>query len=290
MSTPLDATRASVIIPAHDEGGVIDRCLEALDEDARAGRLEVIVAANGCTDDTVERARRHTGVQVLDLPAPSKVQAINAADAVATAFPRIYLDADIVLDADALDAMVHVLDTDLPRAAAPQVRFATARATWPVRAFYDVFAELPYVQDKLVGLGVYGMSRAGRSRFVEFPDLLGDDLFAQRIFSLDERIIVDGTFEVQVPRTLRQLVKVRTRVARGNAQLAHEDPGAMVDDGRTTDFSTSTRSTSKALVDLIVRRPTMIPSALVYVLVTAYARREARRTTTAAWERDTSTR
>ena len=99
-----------------------------------------------------------------------------------------------------------------------------------------------------MGLGVYGMSRAGRSRFVEFPDLLGDDLFAQRIFSLDERIIVDGTFEVQVPRTLRQLVKVRTRVARG------------------------------------------IPSALVYVLVTAYARREARRTTTAAWERDTSTR
>ena len=98
MSTPLDAPRASVIIPAHDEGGVIDRCLEALDEDARAGRLEVVVAANGCTDDTVERARRHTGVQVLDLPAPSKVQAINAADAVATAFPRIYLDADIVLD------------------------------------------------------------------------------------------------------------------------------------------------------------------------------------------------
>ncbi|AKT52931.1 glycosyltransferase [Arsenicicoccus sp. oral taxon 190] len=281
---------ASVIIPAHDEAKVIDRCLQSLQDSGLP--LEVVVAANGCTDDTVARARRHTGVTVLDLPTPSKVQAINAADAVATAFPRIYLDADIVLDRGALAAMVEALQTEEPRAAAPQVHFATRGASWPVRAFYDVFSQLPYVQDKLVGLGVYGMSRAGRARFVTFPDLLGDDLFAQRIFSLDEREIVDGTFEVQVPRTLRQLVKVRTRVARGNAQLAEEDPGAMVDDGRTTDFSTSTRSTSRALVDLLRRRPTLIPAAVVYVLVTAYARRAASRTSPAAqtWERDTSTR
>ena len=46
-----------VIIPAHNEAAVIARCLDTLLEPPRPDRLDVVVVANGCTDDTADRAR-----------------------------------------------------------------------------------------------------------------------------------------------------------------------------------------------------------------------------------------
>ena len=86
----------SVVIAAYNEGRVIGRCLDALLADPAIGRLEVVVAANGCHDDTVEQARR-PGVIVVDLPRPGKPAALNAAERRVTSFPRVYLDADMQL-------------------------------------------------------------------------------------------------------------------------------------------------------------------------------------------------
>ena len=88
---------ASVVIAAHNEAAVIDRCLDALLADAAPGELDVTVVANGCTDDTAAVAGTRAGVRVVDLPEPGKVAALNAGDAVAVGFPRLYLDADVVL-------------------------------------------------------------------------------------------------------------------------------------------------------------------------------------------------
>lgn len=283
MSTPLDAPRASVIIPAHNEARVIHRCLQSLENSGL--HLEVVVAANGCTDNTVDVARSFAGVTVLDLPESSKVAALNSGDAQAVAYPRVYLDADISLSPTALGDLICALDTDRAIAAAPQVHFATDAASWPVRAFYNVFRELPYVRDQLVGLGVYGLSRRGRARFERFPALTSDDLFVQRLFAPDERIVVQSTFEVQVPRTLSNLIAVRVRVAKGNRQLAREG-----NNSARGDFSPSTGGTVTALLGLVRRRPTTTPSVLVYLAVTLVARARAQRAKAGAWERDASTR
>lgn len=282
MTAP-EAPRASVVIPAHDEEGVIVRCLRAVLDGTRLP-LEVVVVANGCTDGTVAAARSVPGVQVIDLPTPSKVAALNAGDAAATCFPRIYLDADIVLAPGAMDALVAALPDDRVAAAAPAVSFRTERSTWPVRAFYSVFQQLPYVRDNLLGLGVYGLSRAARDRFDAFPDVLGDDLYVQRLFTREERVVVGSTFAVHAPRTLRNLLKVRVRIARGNAQLA------AMDDQVDADLSPTTASTGSAIVHLVLRDPRMAPAVAVYVAVTVAARALARRHQDARWERDTSTR
>ena len=48
----------SILIPAHNEAGYIQPCLEALlASDQTGSAVEVIVMANGCTDDTVDAAR-----------------------------------------------------------------------------------------------------------------------------------------------------------------------------------------------------------------------------------------
>jgi cellulose synthase/poly-beta-1,6-N-acetylglucosamine synthase-like glycosyltransferase len=63
-----DFPTGAVIIPAHNEAGVIERTLGRLAPLAGDRQVEVIVACNGCTDDTAELARGFKGVRVLDVP------------------------------------------------------------------------------------------------------------------------------------------------------------------------------------------------------------------------------
>lgn len=274
---------ASVVIPAHNEGRVIDRCLTALAASSVGGALEVVVAANGCTDDTVARAGAHPGVRVLDLAEPSKIGALNAGDAVATAFPRLYLDGDVELTPDAVDSLVALLTTEEPRVAAPSVRYVTESASWPVRAFYRVFAELPSARLGIAGHGVYAVSAAGRRRFATFPDVQGDDLYVARLFRPGEQVRAAGESLVQTPRNLRNLLRVRTRIARGNAELA-----ALGTEGGP-DFARTTGSTLRSALALARRRPRHIPDVAVFLAVSVASRLGARRAGD-RWHRDTSTR
>lgn len=287
MTQPLPA---SIVIPAHNEGTVIDRCLRSLAEDPMGATCEVVVAANGCSDDTAERARAFEGrfarLVVLDLPAPGKVGALNAGDEAATALPRIYLDADIELGPGALTALVTELSSEQPLIASPHIHFDLSGADFVVRQFYRMFVATPYVRNGLVGLGVYGISAAGRARFGTFPELTADDLFVQRLFRADERRNTDGVFTVQVPRTAKALLKVRTRVARGNAELAGSNL-----DNESLDASATTGGTLGAVVQAIRRDPSMLPAAAAYVGITVLARRRAARAGAGrVWERDDSTR
>lgn len=282
---------ASVVIPAHDEERVLGRCLRALSDpdDGADSPVQIIVAANGCTDGTVAVARSHPHVQVVELPTASKAAALNAGDDAAQAFPRIYLDADVVLIDGALPGLVETLQTDLPRVAAPQVRFDTTEATWPVRWFYRIYRQLPYATDGLVGLGVYGLSAQGRARFQAFPDLHGDDLFVQRLFAPHERLTSPGAFVVRVPRTLPALIRVRTRSAQGNAALA-----AAASTHPATDVASSTRHTLAALGRLVLGNPRLLPAAAVYLAVSVRARYRARQAARSEgptlWLRDETTR
>ena len=49
----------SILVPAHNEETVIDRCLRAILDGALPGELEVIVICNGCSDGTARRARAY---------------------------------------------------------------------------------------------------------------------------------------------------------------------------------------------------------------------------------------
>lgn len=272
----------SVVVPAHDEAGVIARCL-GFTADLAPGEAEVVVVANGCTDRTADVARSVPGVQVVELAQGGKPGALDAGDDAVSALPRVYLDADVVVDAGTLRRLVAALEGPLPRVAAPRPRFELAGRPWAVRAFYRVYLQLPYVRADLVGLGVYAVSAAGRARFERFPALTADDLFTQRLFAPAERVVTDDEFTIQTPRTLAALVAVRTRVAYGNSQLA----GAYGDDEQ---FQASTGSTVRALLDLVRTTPSLVPSAAVYVAVVALARRRARGGSPVAWQRDSTTR
>jgi glycosyltransferase involved in cell wall biosynthesis len=278
----------SMVIPAHNEGATLARCLDSVASEPSASCLEVVVVPNGCTDRTADVARQYVeripGLRVIELSEASKTAALNAGDAACSAFPRVFLDADIELGPGALSGLLDALDVAEARVASPRVVFDYSRAGTLVREFYRAYERLPYVRDGLIGLGVYAVSAAGRARFDRFPDVTADDLFVQRLFSADERQITRGTFTVRTPRTTASLLRVRTRVAHGNAELA---ASALSD---VADTSTTTSATMAALVSEVRHDVRLAPAAVAYVGVVVAGRIRARRAGSRAWWRDDSSR
>lgn len=273
---------ASVVIPAHNEGSVIERCLTHLLEGFSLGELEVVVACNGCTDDTADRVRRFGGVRVIELSDASKVAALNAGDDAVFTYPRIYLDADVVLPSDAAKAVIEVLQDERLMAARPPIDYKCERSSLLVRRYYRARRRVPAVMSSLWGAGAYGVSRVGRSRFGKFPDLVGDDLFVDQQFSTQEFRVIDcAPVVITVPTRSRDLLRMLRRVYRGKAE------------NRAARQTNNAGTLSKAVGD-IVRLATsgVAPGvdAVVYSAFSLSARVLARTGRTSRWERDQSSR
>lgn len=222
-----------VIIPAHNEERVIARCLKALYADAPAdARPEVIVAANGCTDRTVAIARELApDATVLDLPPGSKVIAMNEGNRIATVSPRFFLDADIQCSYHALAATADALREPGVMAASPALRMDLSSCDAWVRAFYRVWQALPYVTDRLVGSGLFGLSEQGLEVIGIIPPTFADDTWVRTRFSYDQRrnVASDGEgrpvwFTVSPPRTLGDLIKIEARRRIGSEEVLNRYP------------------------------------------------------------------
>jgi glycosyltransferase involved in cell wall biosynthesis len=274
---------ASVVIPAHDEAAVIERCLSRLVPFGPDPTLDVVVVANGCSDDTADRARR-AGARVLETDEPGKGNALNLGDSSCSAFPRVYLDADVVLTHDDLMALVRQVARPGVLAGAPRMAWNPTGTSWAVRAYYRVWTALPYVTRGLLGSGVYALSAEGRARFDAFPTLVGDDTFVRSLFAERERSLVhEAVFTVHPPRTLRSLLAVKTRVWSGNE--LHDPAGLPARAGGTSGPSAAT---------VLLGRPELWPAVPVYAAVYVAARLNAKRRmrvgTAGTWDRDLTSR
>lgn len=275
----------SIVIPAHNEEQVIGRCLRSILAGADPGEFEIVVVTNGCTDRTAEVARSFgPGVTVVDSPIASKPAALNLGDATARGFPRMYIDADIEVDAAAIRAVGTVLD-DGAKLAAPMIVHDLSSRPWPVRAYLDIWAQLPYASDNHVGSGFYGLSAEARALFGDFPDTMAEDFFIRSLAPAGERVAVDGhAFVIHPPYTLRSLTKIRARMFAANA--ANRNLFA-------SDAKDVLHGHLSGLLGL-ARQPRNWPGLALYVGVVAVAKsmaaRKNRSATAGVWERDTTAR
>lgn len=266
----------SVVIAAHNEAAVIGRCLDALLADAPPGGLDVTVVANGCTDDTAAVAAARPGVRVLSLPEPGKAGALNAGDEVAVGFPRLYLDADIVLAPGSVPALVAAVEGGL-LAASPARRLDTARRPLAVKAYYAINRRLPAFRDALYGRGAIALSATGRGRFDRFPALHADDLYLDSLFEVGEKREVAGAVStIATPRRTGDLIRRLVRVRAGNRAM------------RGLSATTRAARRSSWLRDVVLPRPWLAPAGAVYAAITLIAERRSRGATD--WGRDESSR
>ncbi len=213
---------------------MIGRCLTTILSNAREGfEFQIIVAANGCSDRTVEIARA-TAPQalVLDLPEGSKTRAMNAAHRKALHYPLIFLDADIQCDFISLAAVAQALREPGVLVAAPALKMDLSRSNSLVKSYYRVWLSQPYATDAIVGSGCFGLSEAAYRRIGDFPDIIGDDIWVHSQFERAERRSVcqdlagrPVKFVVSPPRRVVDQIRVETRRRRGNEQLRSAFPG-----------------------------------------------------------------
>ena len=217
-----------VVVPAHDEGPVIGRCLTRLLDGAPAG-VHVVVVVNGSGDDTAERvraaaasvvARGHT-VRCEVVPAIGKIGALRHGLGLVGDGPVVLLDADVDLAGSALADIVGALQSRQDAVVAvPSVHLDTTGCPALVRGWVTVWLALPYAREHLVGSGVVAVSAAGVPIVRGIPDVTNDDAWIRRRFPASARVPVDAAFTVHAPRSVRALVARRARVQLGNAQLS----------------------------------------------------------------------
>jgi len=276
----------SVVIAAHNEEAVIGACLDALlKQRGLVNPLEVIVSANACTDTTADVARaRH--VMVVNRPQPGKAAALNAGELVAHGFPRIYLDADIVVPDNAIFGLASALDhAPGALAAVPLRRLNTVGRPWIVRAYFSINERLPAFTGGLFGRGLIALSAEGRARFDAFPEMVADDLFLDSLFQAHEKVTATGVeVAVEAPFTLGDLIRRLVRVRRGNNQMREAARAGEID-------LAVRRSDKRAWLRVVAREPRLFLAAIPYVAITVLAARRARRTASSSdWGRDDSTR
>lgn len=280
----------SVVVPAHNEAAVIGRCLDALFDGAEPDQLDVVVVCNGCRDATAQVARGcgHP-VRVIELATASKAAALRAGDVAVCSFPRLYLDADVVLPGPSARRILEQLAAGAV-AARPPMRYATDRASLLVRSYYRARSQMPAVLHSMWGAGVYGVSAAGRGRFDAFPDLGADDLWIDGLFDPAEiDIVACDPVSVAVPRGTRDLFRTLRRTYRGK----QETRGGAASARRSHD---TTRGAVGDLARLCLRSPRHALDAVVYAGFAIGARillaitRPRQLPGTAVWERDESSR
>ena len=279
----------SVVIPAHNEAAVIEAGLRAMTTGASPDQLEVIVVCNGCSDDTAARAAAFAPlVRVIETEVPSKTNALNLGDVAARSFPRLYVDADVIMTlADVLE-VARTLTSGGALACAPSVETVFLEGTTSaVRGYYDVWMSLPYTRQGMVAAGAYALTRQGRARFEAFPNLIADDGYIRLLFRHGERIEASGAVSrVLAPKTINDLIKIKTRSRLGTIELARRYPELFEVDHR--------KKRHLAAFANLLAEPRLYTGLGPYFWVSAVswlrARRQARNLQAYVWERDHSSR
>lgn len=282
----------TVIIPAYNEEAVIARCLNAVEEHAPDDhKMQIIVAANGCIDRTIEIARATCpDALVLDIPEGSKSRAMNAANRQARHFPRIYLDADVQCGYAALEAVVQALSEPGVMAASPAIRMDLSHSNWLIRSYYRVWLTQPYVTRNMVGSGCFGLSEEGYEKIGDFPDITGDDIWVYSRFTEEERRNVASNaagepvwFTVSPPRKAIDQIRVEARRRLGNEEVRRDYPSAHYDGSNTPGD-----------LRLALKKGASVLDIGAYLAIKAAARFRAKQTkkksASIVWERDLGAR
>ncbi len=128
-SPPSSPPTLSLIVAAHDEQEVIAaKVANALALDYPRERLQVIVACDGCTDETAARARDAGADLVLELPRGGKIRAQDAAVERASGEIVAFSDANALWEPDAARALIGAFADPRVGYACGQVRFVQAVA------------------------------------------------------------------------------------------------------------------------------------------------------------------
>lgn len=219
MFTNADTPTCSVIIPAYNEENCIGATLRALTKGLCVREFDIIVVCNGCSDNTAEAAiAAFPQARVIETEVASKTHALNIGVQEAHCETVVFLDADIKTTASSVRLLLSALRATRQHLAYGKASFRTTKCSAPVRSFYKAWKLNPYFDGGKVG-GFFAVSKAGLNSLGRFPRVTNDDEYVRRKLMAKSVFVPAATYIVEPPRTVLSLIKVRSRVYRGNREL-----------------------------------------------------------------------
>ncbi len=226
MPTAVEALPAvSLIIAAHDEAAVIEaKVLNALKLDYPQPLLQVVIACDGCADDTAARARGAGAHVVLELARAGKVSAQDAAVARSQAEIVAFSDANSLWLPDALRELVRAFADPAVGYACGQVRFAQAAggeaATNQEGAYWRYEMALRRLESQLCSItaGNGAIYATRREDYIVVDPVMGHDL------SFPFNMVKRGRRAVYVPgavATEKMVPTIEGERARKRRMMAH---------------------------------------------------------------------
>ena len=219
--TEVTNNKPSIIITAYNEQSNISKILNSLGS-GKSDAFDIFVVCNGCTDNTVRIIDESFPlVTVKVLSQASKALAIRHAESFNPGYPRVYLDADIMISKSHIQTMIEQAQScQQAKLFTPSSIINTKSSSLLVKAYYQAWYSTPFVTKQGYGSGTYTLNKEGRKRFGQWPDLTADDGFLRSVFSTDDIVVISNTIvTVQAPRSLSSLIKVKIRSKYGNLEL-----------------------------------------------------------------------
>jgi Glycosyltransferase like family 2 len=214
----------SLIIAAHDEAAVIERkVLNAKQLQYPQELLEVVIACDGCEDDTAQKARDAGADLVLQLPRGGKIKAQDAAVAHSKAEIVAFSDANSLWQPDALRLLVSAFEERAVGYACGQVRFtraAAGRATNQEGLYWRYEMSLRKLESRLASItaGNGAIYATRRADYIVVDPVMGHDL------SFPFNMVKRGRRAVYVPQALameKMVPSIEGEQARKRRMMAH---------------------------------------------------------------------
>jgi len=220
--------RVSLIVAAHDEEAVIaEKVANALALDYPRERPQVIVACDGCTDETAARARAAGADLVLELPRGGKIRAQDAAVERAEGEIVAFSDANALWEQDALCRLVSAFEDPDVGYACGQVRFVQAsdgaQATSQEGVYWRYEMALRQRESRLSSItaGNGAIYATRRDSYIVVDPIMGHDL------SLPFKIVKRGLRAVYVPQARaseKMVPSIEGELARKRRMMSHTWP------------------------------------------------------------------
>ncbi len=220
----------SLIVAAHDEQASIEaKVANALALDYPRERLEAIVACDGCTDATAERARVAGADLVLELPRGGKVRAQDAAVERSRGEILAFSDANALWDAGALRALVGAFARARVGYACGQVHFTRephgpgAGATNQEGVYWRYEMAVRGIESRLCSItaGNGAIYATRRESYLVVDPIMGHDL------AFPFNMVKRGWIAVYVPQaraTERMVPSIEGELARKRRMMSHTWP------------------------------------------------------------------
>ncbi len=221
---PAQPPTVSLIVAAYDEEAVIAaKVSNALALDYPRDRLEIVVAADGCSDATATAADEAGADLVLDLPRGGKIRAQDTAVAHSTGQIVAFSDANSTWEPDALALLVAAFADHDVGYACGNVRFVQAEGSNQEGLYWRYEMALRALESRLQSItgGNGAIYATRRESYIEVDPIMGHDL------SFPFNMVKRGWRAVYVPEaraTEKMVPSIEGEFARKRRMMSHAWP------------------------------------------------------------------